>query len=220
MERLDKTSASLVQKKPARRNPEASKQSLIDATLDTIAEIGITDTTVSSIIQRAGLSRGMIHLHFGGKDNLLTSAAKYFNEKYYAEMDQQLARADETPQEKIMAVVSADLGETLLNERSTKIWHAFRGVANSHPGIAKFSSTQDERLQSIVRQSFQQIADAKGTSDPKIVQHATLGTLALLEGMWVHYLSDRDNFSRTDAVAMILRFLNGLFPGQFDPSDI
>ena len=79
-------------RKGSKRNPEASRRALIEATLDTIAEDGITDTSVSSIIERAGLSRGMIHLHFGGKDNLLTEAARFFSEEYYAEMDRMLGK--------------------------------------------------------------------------------------------------------------------------------
>ncbi|MGI9389519.1 MAG: TetR family transcriptional regulator C-terminal domain-containing protein [Boseongicola sp.] len=216
METLEKPISKTSKRKPTKRDPEASRQALIDATLDTIAEIGFTDTTVSSIIQRAGLSRGMIHLHFGGKDNLLTSAAKHFSDEYYAEMDRQIALAKASPQDIIMTVVSADLSEALLNERSTNIWHAFRGVASSNPGIAKFSSTQDERLQTTILRAFEQIAEEEGLDNASdVARDATFGTLALLEGMWVHFLSDKRGFSRDNAISLIRRFLTGLFPGHF-----
>lgn len=200
----------------ARRNPKASKQALIDATLDVIAEVGITDTTVSTIIARAGLSRGMIHLHFGGKDNLLTSAARQFSDAYYSEMDRQLRLAGHAPQEIVMAVVAADLGDRLLTERSARIWHAFRGVSNTHPGIATYSNAQDARLNDIIRDAFDRIAAEYGLEDPGSLAHdATYGTLALLEGMWVHFLSDQAMFSRDEAISLIRRFLAGLFPRHF-----
>ena len=61
---------------------ERNRLSLIEAVLDSVAEKGISETSVSEIIQRAELSRGMIHLHFGGKDNLVNEAARYSSEQY------------------------------------------------------------------------------------------------------------------------------------------
>lgn len=177
--------------------------------------MGITDATVSRIIERAGLSRGMIHLHFAGKDNLLIAAAQYFNQQYYLEMDRQLAAAGTDPQEVVLAVVRADLSQQLLNERSTKIWHAFRGVASAHPGIAQYSSSQDEQLKSIILKAFRTIAQHYDAADSDLAEDATFGTLALLEGMWVHFRSDMQGFSRDRAYALISRFLNGLFPQHF-----
>lgn len=206
------------QRKAARRDPVASRKALIDATLDTIAESGLAEASVTNIIRRAELSRGMVHLHFGGKDNLVTAAAQQFSNHYYSEMDRMIDIGDAPPAVRVMAVVVADLSETLLNPRSTKIWHAFRGAANAHPGIAKYSSTQDERLVQNVRFAFEEIAREQGGSDT-LAEDATYGTLALLEGMWVHYLTDMENFSRPWATELVRRFLAGLFPNHFcDPA--
>ena len=211
----DKLPERLREKPAAKRDPAAKKQALIKATLDTIAEIGITDTSVSRIIERAGLSRGMIHLHFGGKDNLLTVAAQQFSEQYYAEMDRMTDLGpNASPEDRVMAVIEADLSESLLNPRSTKIWHAFRGISSSHPGIARYSSTQDERLVSTLRQAFDEL-EKVGCYPPNHAEDATSGTLALLEGMWVNYLTDMAGFSRERSVDLIRRFLSGLFPGSF-----
>ncbi|MEX0318124.1 MAG: TetR family transcriptional regulator C-terminal domain-containing protein [Ruegeria sp.] len=216
MESLEKVEGAKGRKRGARRDPEANKQLLITATLDTIADIGITDTSVSRICERSGLSRGMIHLHFGGKDNLLTAAAQQFSAEYYAEMDRMTDLGpDASPEDRIMAVVEADLSEVLLNPRSTKIWHAFRGIASSHPGIASYSSTQDEKLVDTLRRAFREIAERSG-HDPGLADDATSGTLALLEGMWVNYLTDMQGFSREGAGALIRRFLAGLYPGCFE----
>lgn len=203
-----------------KRDPKANKKVLVDATLITIAEHGITDTSVSRIIERAGLSRGMIHLHFGGKDNLLSEAAKQFSEEYYATMDREADLGpDATPEDRILAIVRADLSEALLNPQSSKIWHAFRGVASTHIGIAKYSSTQDAKLVLKLRTAFRELASEDGLQ-PEVADDATSGTLALLEGMWVNYLTDQKEFSRRDAASLIRRFLAGLFPNRFaeDPN--
>lgn len=215
MELLNKVEVSKGKKRGSKRDPEANKQLLIEATLDTIADIGVTDTSVSRICERSGLSRGMIHLHFGGKDNLLTAAARHFSAQYYAEMDRMTdLGSDASPEDRVMAVIEADLSEALLNPRSTKIWHAFRGIASSHPGIARYSSTQDHKLVETLRLAFKEITQENGC-DPNLADDATSGTLALLEGMWVNYLTDMQGFSRRRSVDLIRRFLCGLFPGRF-----
>ena len=214
MKTLEKP-AEKVARKASKRNPDASCRALIQATLDTIAEDGIAETSVSRIIERANLSRGMIHLHFGGKGNLLTAAARQFSAEYFEEMDRMTDLGpNASAEDQIMAVVKADLSEVLLNPKSTKIWHAFRGASSSHPEIARYSSTQDEKLIATLNRAFAALEGPSNESQ-QLTEDATNGTLALLEGMWVNYLTDMDGFSRQRAVDLIQRFLSGLFPGKF-----
>jgi hypothetical protein len=42
----------------ARKN--ANRQKLIEATIDSIAELGLSDTTVGTVVKRAGLSQGIV----------------------------------------------------------------------------------------------------------------------------------------------------------------
>jgi len=211
-----KTLSSVPPKRATRRDPEGNKTALIQATLDTIAEIGITETTVSRIINRAGLSRGMIHLHFGGKDQLLVAAVKATSIAYYKEVDARVSKARNMPADIVMAVIKADLSEELLNEKSVKIWHAFRGEAYTNAGIAHYSSTRDKRLRNIIRSAFDDIAEKEGLDNGRVLaRDVTFGTLALLEGMWVDFMSNKDEFSREAAISIICRFLAGPFPRHF-----
>lgn len=208
---------SLRKARASKRNPESNKQLLIKTTLDIIADIGVADTTVSRICECSGLSRGMIHLHFGGKDNLLIAAAQKFSAQYYSDMDKMIELGPlASPEARVMAIIEADLSEALLNPRSSKIWHAFRGVASSHPGIAHYCGTQDKKLVETLRCAFNEITQLNG-HDNNLVNDATFGTLALMEGMWVSYLTDMQGFSRRRSVKLIRRFLCGLFPGNFQP---
>lgn len=216
MTAADAETDSETARKPAKRDPETNRGALIRATLDTIAESGISDTTVSNIIQRAKLSRGMIHLHFGGKEQLLGAAAEAFGQQYYRELDSYVARAGDDPEAIVMAVVQADLSEGVMNERSTRIWHAFRGAAPTHTDIAHYSSTRDKRLRATLHGAFKTIARDYGEAgDSVLARDATFGLLVMLEGMWVDYMSNADAFSREVATSIIRRFIKGLFPDHF-----
>nr|WP_170613667.1 TetR family transcriptional regulator C-terminal domain-containing protein [uncultured Ruegeria sp.] len=196
---------------------ERNRLSLIEAVLDSVAEKGISETSVSEIIQRAELSRGMIHLHFGGKDNLVNEAARYSSEQYYNGIYALLETTGQTGQEHIEMIVRGDLGETILNKKSVSIWYAFRGEARNRAAIAAFSDTRDAKLRNLVFNAFARIAKEAEIEHPnQVARDATHGTLAMLEGMWTDYLLHPDSFDRTEAIRIIFRFLSSMFPNHFD----
>lgn len=196
---------------------DQNRQTLIDATLDCIAEIGIAQTSVSEIIKRASLSRGMIQLHFGSKENLFVVAVKQWGGAYYDNLDEFLGCAGNTPQERLSALVNSDLDEKVLNKRSINVWYAFRGEARERELIANYSDTRDERLYNIMYRAVREIAEAEGLDDPvQVARDVTRGTLALLEGMWTDFLLHPDSFDRGSARRIVFRVLSSLFPRHFD----
>ncbi|MCP4492329.1 MAG: TetR family transcriptional regulator [Gammaproteobacteria bacterium] len=196
---------------------EQNRQTLIDATLDSIAEIGIAGTSVSEIIRRANLSRGMIHLHFGSKDNLLVAAVMRAGEDYYEHLEIFLANAANPAQDRLAAIIDCDLDERVLNKRSVNIWYAFRGEAREGKAISKYTDTRDARLNTLIYQTFRGLTDIKNSDEAAVVaRDATLGTLALLEGMWTDFLLHSDVFERERAKRIIFRFLAALYPMHFD----
>ncbi len=204
--------------KPNLRQARASqnREALIEATLSSIAESGIAQTSVSMIVERAGLSRGMIQLHFGGKENLLVEAVRHAGETYYAHLNRFLDAAGSAPEDRITALIRCDLDEAVLNRRSINIWYAFRGEARENSPIASLTNTRDERLNAIIFRAFMEIATAQAVDDPaQVARDATHGTLALLEGMWTDFLLHPGAFDRAVAKRIVFRFLAALFPGHF-----
>ncbi|KIC21129.1 TetR family transcriptional regulator C-terminal domain-containing protein [Leisingera sp. ANG-Vp] len=198
------------------QNREQNRLALIEAVLDSVAEKGISETSVSEIIQRAGLSRGMIHLHFGGKDNLVQAAVQHSSEDYYGGLENLLQTAGDSGQERIEMIIRGDLSKEVLNRRSVSIWYAFRGEARNRAAVAEFSDTRDDRLRSMILHAFTSVVREDGCPDAAAVaRDATHGTLALLEGMWTDYLLHPDRFDREEAMRIIFRFLAAMFPAHF-----
>ena len=138
------------------------------------------------------------------------------DEAYYDEMERQVSGLGDDPTEIVMGVVRADLSAALLNERSAKIWHAFRGVASANPDIARFSDTRDYRLRQTLRQVFDRIVREEGReAEQTLARDATYGTLVMMEGMWTDFLTHMSGFDRGEAERIVRRFLKGLFPSSF-----
>ena len=115
-----------------------------------------------------------------------------------------------------MAVICADVCPETLNKRSVGIWHCFRGEVRNNPAIARYSDTRDKRLRDIIFRAFNTLIKRECLNcDPDTANEAILDTLALLEGMWVDYMTHSENFDRENAVRIVRGFLNGVVPGAF-----
>ena len=66
------------------KNSEISinHQKLIEATIETIAERGLADTTISHVAQKAKVSQGYANFRFKSKENLLLSSLQFLSDEY------------------------------------------------------------------------------------------------------------------------------------------
>lgn len=50
---------------------DTRREQMMDATIETLNEIGYKKVSLSKIAKRAGISTGLISYHFSGKDDLI-----------------------------------------------------------------------------------------------------------------------------------------------------
>lgn len=55
---------------PKRRDPEATRRAILDAAEALFLEHGMADTPISQIARHAGVTKSLIHHHFGSKESL------------------------------------------------------------------------------------------------------------------------------------------------------
>ncbi len=191
-----------------------NRLALIEAALTSIAEIGLIRTSVTEIIDRAGLSRGMIHLHFGGKDALIIAAAEHANAQYYQILERDMAAAPDGAAARIAAMIHSDLSAETLNPRSVAIWYELRGAARTNATIAAYSDTRDIRLRRVMEAAFSGVSPAD--TPQSLAQEAAIATISMVEGMWTDYMLHPENFDRRFAARIVFRMLSSLFPDAFD----
>ena len=86
------------------------RKALIAAVIDAIHERGMGQVTMGEIARRAGVSAGLAHHYFGGKDQLLAATMRHLLSELGDEIQARLAKA-RTPQERIVAIVRAGVGD-------------------------------------------------------------------------------------------------------------
>ena len=110
---------------------EQRRQQLIDATMKCIARKGLTGMTLSDVAKEAGLSQGIVHLHFESKENLLTETLLSLADEYRTQFDKALNRAGPAAADKLQAIMEHDLRPSILDRRKLAVWFAFWGEVKS-----------------------------------------------------------------------------------------
>ena len=75
-------SSTLADQTPVTSRRKIAKQrrreQLIQATIECISKRGFAGTTLAHVSRQAGLSQGIVNLHFDSKENLLTETLQVF----------------------------------------------------------------------------------------------------------------------------------------------
>ena len=156
---------------------------------------GLRGANVTRIVARAGVARGMVNLHFGSKDRLLLEAIEQQSALYLAHIAAAVERAGSEPADQLRSLIETDLGEGLLNERSTAIWFAYRGEAAADPRLLPFVESRDPQLHARIAGILRAASRRVRAGDERAADLAR-GLMLLLEGAWTDYHLHARQFDR------------------------
>jgi TetR/AcrR family transcriptional regulator, transcriptional repressor of bet genes len=190
-----------------------NRQKIIDATIDVVTRHGIAGTTVARVVKLAGVSMGLVNVHFKSKDALLSEVLLQMADEYNLHWRDTLENAPEQPVAQLKAMVLADLDPAVLNPKTLGVWFAFRAQARARPEYLDLVGTRERRQMQKSIALFQQMNQECSSDHPP----STLarGLSAMLEGMWTEYYLYPNEFDRAKALECIFRFLDAMYPGKF-----
>ena len=123
------------------------RAALVKATIAEIGEAGTLDVTVSQIAKRAGMSSGLAHHYFGGKDQIFLAAMRHTLALYAAEVRGALSMAC-TPQDRIGAIVRTSFSPSYFQRDVIAAWLNFYVLAQSSQQARHLLGIYQRRLQS------------------------------------------------------------------------
>jgi TetR/AcrR family transcriptional repressor of bet genes len=198
---------------------EKRRRQLINATIDSIAERGFSDTTLQTVSQGAGLSHGTINFHFTSKDRLFIETLKFLAQEHYEHWRASLSEAGPAPREQMIALIETDFALSICNPKKLAVWFAFWGEAKARPAYLEICDRYDQnRLNELTRlgQALKE-EGAYESVNPRIVAKSLE---AFVDGLWLNMLLYPDVFRRDEARQDCLTFLAGAFPRHFPVSRI
>ncbi len=176
-----------------RKSAEERKGDLVAAAIACLAQHGVSGFTVENICAIAGVSRGLISHHFGGKDALLAAS--------YAAMTAHIARIDTreelaagTPARDILkSVIDSNFSADALKRSEIKAWLAIYGEIAGNRRLLDIHRARYETYHASLVTAINAAArDAGAKTDA--AQLAT-SLIALIDGLWLQWGLDQTRIS-------------------------
>lgn len=124
------------------------KQQLIDATLDSVAQFGLQNTTIITISRIAGLSSGIISHYFGGKQQLVEATVKHLLEQLKLALLERVSGQHLGAADRLMMIIEANFTQLQRSKPATKTWLSFWAQSMHEPGLARLQNINSKRLHS------------------------------------------------------------------------
>jgi len=204
-------------KRTARR--EQRRQQLIDATMKCIARKGMGSTTLGDVANEAGLSQGIVNLHFESKDNLLTETLRYLADEYKAQFNKAYEKSGPDPAERLLALVQLDLRPSICDRRKVAVWFAFWGEVQSRPTYRKICDERDQYYDDIVEGLARDII-ADGGYEGVTAESVAIMLTSMTNGLWLSCLISPGSFDRHQAMDAVLEYLCSVFPDHFSSHEL
>src|SRR4051812_22169827 len=136
-----------VEKKGRKASKETRRQQLIEATIDSLARRGYSETTMADVADGAGLSRGIVNFHFESKEKLLVATLQYMADEYSQHWRAALQKAGDRSAHQLLTLVAADFDRSICTKRKLAAWCAFWGEAKSRPTYQSLCGARDAAYQ-------------------------------------------------------------------------
>jgi len=182
------------------------RQQLIDATLNSVAELGLKATTINTISKRAGLSSGIISHYFGSKNGLIEATVRYLLTSLKSSL---ISKIDEniSQQQRLMLIVEANFSVVQKQAHVTKTWLSFWAESMHDEQLHRLQAVNAKRLYSNLLYSFKTLLPYE-----QALQAATLSA-AMIDGLWLRAVLTKANeteFSNAELLAK--NYVNSLIP--------
>ena len=194
-----------------RQQSEFRKQQVIDATIDCIDQLGISQTTLARIAERCDLSQGNVVFHFKNKDTLLEQTLVHLKDEYHANWQQALEQAGSDPYDRLLALVKACLAPLVFNRRKISVWFAFWGESRSKSAYMRICGASDQAFSSTVRELCETLhARNPGQLAPST---AAISIEGMIDAQWQNLLLGPPGFKRRLAFEPISELIDCIYPG-------
>jgi TetR/AcrR family transcriptional repressor of bet genes len=193
---------------------EERQEQLIQATIRSVASRGLSDTTMATVASEAGLSQGIINLHFQSKDRLLVETLKYIADEYRQTWKKVLNGAGKSAAERLEALVMVDFRLPVCDRNKLAVWFAFWGESKSRPTYRQICAERDRAYRKEMVQVCQDLIDTGGYEHID-AETVAAGLSAMTSGLWLDMLTNPRSMSRQDSRDICRQFLATTFNRHF-----
>jgi AcrR family transcriptional regulator len=190
-------------------NRDYRKKSLLKATIATIASFGVEGATIAKICAEAGASRGMSAHYFKSKEDLLTASFAHIFENTTAIKQSIVDSCELSAIERIYRCAAESFQPPNFGWENIAAWQAFTSASTYTPRYRKVIKTYNK---SLFNTYFSLFIKANSEHCMNVSEkQATLGLLALLDGLWTNIALKKNNITAKSAITACNCYIDGCF---------
>lgn len=193
---------------------QARRNQLIMATIKCIAQKGLSGVTMADITTEAGLSLGIVNLHFQSKEKLLIETLRHISDEYRSGLDKIFHDPKKTTAEKLTAHIRYDFSRKIVDRNKLAVWFAFWGETKSVPTYLSICADYIADIASNLTQLFAQLKTEGNYAnvEPELV---CVCYTALSDGLWLDLLVTPKGLKPKQAYNVAMHYLATQFPEHF-----
>jgi len=182
------------------------RQTLVLATLDSLARHGPHGAGVREICARAHVSPGLLRHYFDGKDALIREAFRTLTREFRGDLRRVLRDRRLSASARVEALVDTYLSSQLSDDDRASTYLAFWALARTDPTLRRVQRAAYRELQRQIRPALVPLMRARQSAADE--REVTVGLIALLDGLWLEISVDPTAMSRAQACTIALRWLD------------
>ena len=189
---------------------EFRKHQLIEATMDCIDKLGLSQTTLARIAERAGISQGNVVFHFHSKEALLDETLRHLDNEYKSNWQKALATSPTDPYAQLRALIESSFTAKICNRRKISVWFAFWGESRSRPKYMRVCGANDKAFSDQLLKLCEAIEEK---SEARLsASTAALSIEGMINGLWQSFLLGPPGFKRDQAIRAVFELLDSIYP--------
>jgi AcrR family transcriptional regulator len=192
-----------------RHEADVRRKALVEATIESLKRHGHEGLSIRRISAEAGVSIGLINHHFPNKNSLVAEAYRHFNSQLIAGIRASVDRAPAAPRERLRALFKATFSPPNLDRDVLAVWIVLWGLFHHSSEIQAMHEEAYGGYMTLLREELTGLQKEQGRLKMSL-RLAAIGLQALLDGLWLEWCLDPDNFSPREAVTLCENWIDSL----------
>ncbi len=191
----------------SRESRDFRRTSLIEATAQCLAELGVAGTSVRAICARAGVSPGLLRHYFDGVDALISETYRDTLDRLDGALESAVAAAGPDPRAQLIAYATASFRPPISDSHMLATWIAYWSMVKADPAMAALHGESYAAYRA-------GLATLLGACGVPAAEHGELAIelTALIDGLWLELTLDPTTFGADRACAIATRWVDRVLP--------
>jgi TetR/AcrR family transcriptional repressor of bet genes len=199
-------------RKYRRAQPEARRESLVDAAIRCLAAHGHEGVSVRRIAAEAGVSVGLINHHYSSIDQLIAHAYQKVASGIVSQLLAVVASAPPEPRARLGAFFRASCSPLVLDPDLLGVWVVFWSMIKHSPVMRETQRSTFAAYRAVIEADLAAYAAELRLASVD-VKLSAIGLSALLDGIWLELCLNPAAFSPEEGIRLCEAWLDGFAGG-------